>query len=287
MASTGLYSTLRQNAGYTEEQWAEEIAMEAEAQNVMLQRVSVYPQTGSKIHIPRMSKFNAASTFTKGTGGDEGTSITTYTVVSDTDAEITPVTAYVKTLLPIAADAEMSPQRANNMLNALRIRMGQALGKKAEVTLLGEYAGATTPLGDADGYHCIMFSKAGLAFAPVNSVRVEEGFHPDRDGTFLNMYQSFGVQTVWPNYIVDVVLNATDPSWDLFLDAYSALKQYDSPEPYTWVVHPIKAKALYKTPEFWQAAQAGDAVAEAVHAGRRGLTPLGVEILFSTNVVNA
>ncbi len=289
MASTGIYTTLLQNAGFTEEEWGMRVAMQAEAVNVMASRILTETLTqGSKFHVPKLSTWSAAGTITRGAGGNEGQSNTNYTVIGDADAEITPITAYSKVLLPVTVASEiLNGSRAPMWEEALRTRMAQALGKEQEVRILGRYVDSTlTSVGDDTGYHCMMFSREAFALGTWVPPITEEVFDPDVDSYKIAQYMDSGVVNVWPTYVVDYIAGATPITWDGFLDCYNALNAVNAPKPYSWVVYAGKAKQVFQVPEFWQASIQGDAGAVV---GRTGdpPRPLGVEIVFSTNVVNA
>lgn len=288
MASTGIYTTLLQNAGFTDQQWSREVSLQAEAENVIARHVTRYqvPQ-GSQLHIPKLSTFAAANTITRGAGGNEGQTNTNYTVIGDSSADVVPVTAVSKVLIPVTVEAEiLNGNRAPIWEQALRTRMAQSLGKKEEITLLSEYVNAGASIGDANGYHCMIFAGAGLALGEWLGIRTKEDFISEKDSTSVNSYMDFGVKTIWGGYVVDYVVGATDPTWDGFLQALSTLASNNAPKPWTAVWHSSLYGKIFKVAEFWQASIMGDAGAAPARSGGP-LAPLGVTFEFSTNVVNA
>lgn len=291
MASTGIYTTLLQNSGFTDEQWSREVMLKADAQNVMASRVTVLTaRQGSKIHVPKLSTFDAAGTITRGASGTEGASNTDYTTISDTDAEIQPVTAYSKIQIPITVEAELlNGDRAPIWEQAIQTRMGQSLGKKEEITLLSEYSNSTQTAinSGASGYHNMLWSGDGIALGRWLGMRTKEQWDSDTDSTKLGMYMDFGTKTIWGDYLVDYIVPAGDAiTWDNFLASVTLLENANAPKPYYWAVHSSLYGQLFKIPEFWEASKVGDSGAAPGRSGT-GLRPLGVEILVTSNVVNA
>ena len=288
MASAGIYTTLLRNAGFTEQQWAMEVAMQADSANVMADSVRQWPaDPGSALNIPKLSTFSAASKITKGAGGIEANSLAT-TTISDAYVPVTPVTAASKIMIPVTVEGELlSGRRAPMWEQAIRTRMGQALAKREELDLLNLYSGASNSVGDAAGYHCLIFSEEAFALGRWMGMRAQETFDGDLDAFRLNMYMDYGVATVFGAYAVDYVVGATAVSWDNFLAALNYLYANDAPGKITAVFHTSLYSQVIKVEEFWKASTVGDAVAGQVATTGRNLRPLGVEIKFSSNVVNA
>jgi hypothetical protein len=139
LASTGVYSTLLQNAGFIKEEWESQVIRGAVANAVAVNLIKSYPTPmGSKLHIPRLSA-PTASVVTKGSGGDEG-GTATFATISDADAEITPTFAYAGYQVPFSSESELLARAglwAGEMANALQ----EAIRQKVDTTIVTLYSG--------------------------------------------------------------------------------------------------------------------------------------------------
>lgn len=191
MASSGIYTTLLQNAGFTKEEWESRVIRGAVANAVMVNLVTQYPSApGSKLHIPRITPPTAQET-TLGAAGDEGADATLATI-SDADAEITPTNIYSGFKIPFSAEAELAA-RAGIWAGEMEWALTTSLDQKLDTVLTTLYSGLSTTVnaaGDALIWDDLVAGVKSLekANAPRDPMGLYYGvFHPESFDDFMGI----------------------------------------------------------------------------------------------------
>ena len=142
MASTGVYTTLLQTAGFTPKSWSNEVLMAASNRSVTRNYVRQYAfPPGYELTIPKIN-VPTAEVETRNvatTDGDEGTTVGLVTI-DTTGPSITPTFAHATYQVPFMSRNEVQ-RNAGMWLGAMKAASAQAIGVKIDATILALYSG--------------------------------------------------------------------------------------------------------------------------------------------------